>query len=235
MALMNVKDLHKRYPGVKALCGTDMEIKEGQIVGLLGPNTSGKTTLLKTMAGLLSPDAGEITYPNGAKGLEAKLSVSFLPDAMIFPTWMKVRDAFGYYKDMYPDYSLINAGRLTQMLELPSASQVCKLSKGMRERLALALTFSRNTSLYLLDEPLGGIDPLGKMKILETILATPLDNSSILISTHLVKDVETVFDSVFFLSGGKIIYSGNCEEMREKHGKTVEQMYLEVFSNVKTA
>lgn len=233
MALMTIKGLEKRYPGLKALNGVDIEIEAGQIIGLLGPNTSGKTTLLKTIAGLLHPDAGEIIYPGRAQRLEARSTVSFLPDSMVFPSWMKTKDAFDYYEDLYPDYSPESAHKLIKTLEIPPDKKINKLSKGMQERVALGLAFSRQTSIYLLDEPLGGIDPMGKMKILETILSAPPENSSILLSTHLVKDVETIFDKVFFISNGKIIFSGDCEEIREKQGKTVEQVYLEVFSNVK--
>lgn len=234
MTLMTIKGLKKRFPGVNALSGVDMEIKKGRIIGLLGPNMAGKTTLLKAIAGLIHPDEGEITYPGGAKGLNALNTVSFLPDAPNFPQWMKVKDAFGYYKDMYPDYSEKNARKLSDLLELSPNNTIWKLSKGMKERVALALAFSRQTSLYLLDEPLGGVDPVGKMKIMEALLTAPPENSSILISTHLVKDVENVFDSVLFISDGRIVYSGDCEEIREKQGKTVEQLYLEVYNNVKT-
>jgi ABC-2 type transport system ATP-binding protein len=234
MTLMTIKNLEKRYPGIKAIKNMSLEIKAGQIIGLLGPNMSGKTTLLKTIAGLLHADGGEIIYPNSATGIEARKTFSLLPDSVAFPAWMKVKEAFNYYKDMYPDYSEENAKRLAELLELPMERVIKKLSKGMQERVALALTFTRQTSLYLLDEPLGGIDPLGKMKIMEAILTVPPENSSILLSTHLVKDVENVFDSVHFISNGEIIYSGNCEELRENHGITVEQKYLEVFQNVQS-
>ena len=234
MTLMTTRGIEKRYPGLKALNGVDMDVESGRIVGLLGPNTSGKTTLLKVIAGLLQPDAGEITYPNGAaRGIDAKRAVSLLPDSMVFPSWMKVRDAFKFYEDMYPDYSKERAGEMMELLELSGGEQIKRMSKGMQERVALGLTFSRIAALYLLDEPLGGIDPVGKIKVLESILSTPLDGSSILLSTHLVKDVETIFDDVVFISAGKIIFSGACEELREERGKTVEQMYLEVFSNVR--
>ncbi|MCL2634831.1 MAG: ABC transporter ATP-binding protein [Oscillospiraceae bacterium] len=235
MALLTIKNLEKRYPGVKALSDINMEIEAGKIVGLLGPNMSGKTTLLKTIAGMLSPDSGEIIYPNGATGVEARQAISFLPDNMVFPSWMKVRDAFRYYEDMYPDYSQKNAERLIELLELPMNKNIKKLSKGMKERVSLAVTFSRDTAVYLLDEPLGGIDPLGKMKIMEAILSVPPENSSILLSTHLVKDVENVFDSVAFIANGELAYNGDCEDIREKQGKTIEQLYLEVFQYVQTA
>ena len=145
---------------------------------------------------------------------------------------MSVQDTFEFYKDMYSDYSQEQAGRMTELLGLGAvmSSKVKKLSKGMQERVALALTFSRETCVYLLDEPLGGIDPVGKAKIVDAILTMQLDNRSILISTHLVKDVEKIFDDVYFISEGRTVFKGSCDEMREQNGKTVEQAYLEVFS-----
>jgi ABC-2 type transport system ATP-binding protein len=236
MPLLTVKGIEKRYPGLKALNGVDLELEAGRIVGLLGPNTAGKTTLLKVIAGLLRPDQGEIVYPGGAKSpIEAKKTVSLLPDSVMFPAWMKVRDAFQFYEDIYPDFSPERARQMTDLLELPLDTPIKKLSKGMQERVALGLTFSRNTAIYLLDEPLGGIDPVGKMKVLESILSMELEDATILLSTHLVKDVETIFDSVYFISGGKIVYRGNAESIREEQGKTVEQVYLEVFSSAHTA
>ncbi|MFV0399900.1 MAG: ATP-binding cassette domain-containing protein [Oscillospiraceae bacterium] len=235
MTLLTTKGLEKSYPGMKALDGVDIQLEAGKITGLLGPNTSGKTTLLKTMAGLLQPDRGEVQYPGGAKpGPEAKQTVSLLPDTMLFPAWMRVRDAFAYYKSVYPDYKEARAADMNRLLELKADMHIRKMSKGMQERVALGLTFSRETSVYLLDEPLGGIDPFGKMKVLESILSMPLEQSCILLSTHLVKDVETIFDNVLFISAGKIIYRGDAEQIREEQGKTVEQVYLEVFSNVAT-
>jgi ABC-2 type transport system ATP-binding protein len=236
MALLTVKGVEKRYPGLNALNGVDLEIEAGRIVGLLGPNTAGKTTLLKVIAGLLRPDKGEVVYPgNASTPLEAKKTISLLPDSIVFPGWMKVRDAFRFYEDMYPDYSHERARQMIDLLELPTGTAIRKLSKGMQERVGLGLTFSRGAAVYLLDEPLGGIDPVGKMKVLESILSMPLEDSAIVLSTHLVKDVETIFDNVFFISGGKIVYQGDAETIREQQGKTVEQLYLEVFANVRTA
>ena len=233
MELLKISGLEKRYIGKQALNGVDMAIEAGKIVGLLGPNSSGKTTLMKVIAGLLSPDAGEIVYPGGApRGIQAKRAVSFLPDSMKLPSWMKVSDAFACFRDMYPDYDEGKAKYMMELLELSPASPVRKLSKGMQERVSLGLAFSRVTSLYLLDEPLGGIDPVGKMKVLESILSVHGEHSSILLSTHLVKDVETLFDSIFLISNGKIVFNGDCEDIRAQSGKTVEQVYLEVFSRV---
>ncbi|MCL2696399.1 MAG: ABC transporter ATP-binding protein, partial [Clostridiales bacterium] len=223
--------LEKHFLGCTALCGVDMAIPAGQIVGLLGPNASGKTTLLKIIAGLQQPSAGEVRYDEDAQpGPAARKSISFCPDIMTFPRWMRVCDAFDFYRDMYPDYRQPRADELLRILELQTVgrTQIRRLSKGMRERLALALTFSRETRLYLLDEPLDGIDPVGKTRVIDAILAMQPEGASTLVSTHLVKDIERIFDSVYFLSRGKVVFSGTCDAMREERGQTVEQTYLEV-------
>jgi len=231
MELLRVNGITKRYGGKVALDGVDLTVASGKIIGMLGPNGSGKTTLMKTIAGLLSSDLGEICYPGGAKrGVQSKGVISFLPDESKFPAWMKVSDAFGYFRDMYPDYDVDKAVEMQELLELSPGDTIKKLSKGMRERVALGLCFSRKASLYLLDEPLGGIDPLGKTKVMQSIISTHEQSSSILLSTHLVRDVETLFDSVLFIKDGKIIFEGECDDMRAQGGKTVEQAYLEVFS-----
>lgn len=231
MDLLKINGLHKRYAGKQALDGVDLTLAPGKIIGLLGPNGAGKTTLMKVIAGLLSPDSGQVVYPKGAeRGVAAKGMVSFLPDEMRLPSWMKVSDAFAYFKASFPDYNQKKADEMMALLELSPQTGIKKLSKGMQERLSLALTFSRSASLYLLDEPLGGIDPVGKMKVMQSIISTHVEGSSILISTHLVRDVESLLDSVLFLRDGKIAFEGACDEMRSASGKTVEQAYLEVFA-----
>ena len=230
--VLEINGLTKYFLGCKALDGVDMSIPRGQIVGLLGPNASGKTTLLKAIAGLLQPTAGRIGYHNNAAaGPQARKTISFCPDTMVFPRWMRTRDAFTFYREMYEDYSPERAEKIMHILELKSVhnSIISRLSKGMRERLAFGLTFSRDTRLYLLDEPLDGIDPVGKMRVIEAIIAMKPEGASALVSTHLVKDIERVLDSVYFLSKGKIVYRGACDAIREESGKTVEQTYLEVF------
>jgi len=230
--VLEIIGLEKHFGRREALRGVDMSIPAGQIVGLLGPNASGKTTLLKTVAGLLQPSAGRILYyENAAPGPDARKTIGFCPDAMTFPRWMRVRDAFTFYREMYPDYSQARAGELARILELQSVqdTHIRRLSKGMKERLILGLTFSRETRLYLLDEPLDGIDPVGKTRVIDAILAMQPEGSSTLVSTHLVKDIERIFDSVYFLSKGKVVFSGACDAMREERGRTVEQAYLEVF------
>ena len=230
--VLEITGLEKSFRNCDALRGVDMSIPAGQIVGLLGPNASGKTTLLKIVAGLLQPSAGFVSYYNGAlPGPQARQTISFCPDMMAFPQWMRVKDAFIFYREMYPDFAQTRADELTNVLELQSSrgTYIRRLSKGMKERLALALTFSRETFLYLLDEPLDGIDPVGKAHVIDTILTMQPEGASTLISTHLVKDVERILDCVYFLSGGRIVFFGQCDVMREERGQTVEQTYLEVF------
>jgi ABC-2 type transport system ATP-binding protein len=232
---MSIKGLRKRYGRNLALSGVDMEIEAGRVIGLLGPNGAGKTTLLKAVACLVQPDEGEIVYPDGAaRGIESKKRVSFLPDYMALPAWMRVEDAFRYWAEMFPNYSRERAEKLTGILDLSMEARMNTLSKGMQERVALALTFAREAPVYLLDEPLGGIDPLGKVKVMESILSVQAEDSSILISTHLVKDVETILDSYFFMSEGKVVSAGDSEELRAERGMTIEQAYLEVFAHAET-
>ena len=226
--------LEKKFLRCQALSGVDMAIQAGQIVGLLGPNASGKTTLLKIIAGLLEPTGGSVRYyADAQRGPDARATIAFCPDTLTFPRWMRVKDAFIFYKDMYPDYSQARADELIRSLDLQNVvnSHVRDLSKGMQERLALGLTYARETRLYMLDEPLDGIDPVGKTKVIDAILSMQPEGSSTLISTHLVKDTERILGSVYFLSRGKIVFSGVCDVMREERGQTVEQAYLEVFLN----
>ena len=247
--ILEITGVEKQYLGCRALLGVDMAIKSGEIIGLLGPNASGKTTLLKIIAGLQQPTAGTVQYTNittqgSAKNQDDSLTgslakqytrqiISYCPDTMKFPKWMKVKDVFTYYSEMYHDYSQERADELIKTLELDAVKnkKVTGLSKGMQERLALATTFSRETKLYLLDEPLDGIDPVGKTRVIDAIISMQPEGASTLISTHLVKDIERVLTSVFFLSRGKIIFSGECDTIREERNQTVEQAYLEVFIN----
>ncbi|MCL1787524.1 MAG: ABC transporter ATP-binding protein [Defluviitaleaceae bacterium] len=233
MELLKATSLSKRFGKKKVLDNLNMTISQGNIVGLLGPNGAGKTTLMKTIACLLKPDAGKITYPAGAqRGVASKSVIAFLPDNLTFPSWMKVRDAFAFYEKMYPDYDAEKAKTMQDILQLSPNDTIKKLSKGMQERVALGVTFSRRASLYLLDEPLGGIDPVGRMKVLQSIIATHSPESSILLSTHLIKDVEMVFDSVMLIKDGKIAVEQDCESLRQETGRKIEDIYMEVFDVV---
>ena len=231
--ILKISGVEKKFTGCHALQGVDMTIGTGEIAGLLGPNASGKTTLLKIIAGLLQPTAGILSYRGDVQpGPDARKTIAFCPDTMLFPKWMRVRDVFTFYSDMYPDYSRQRADELIRLMELKGYenSLIRSLSKGIHERLSLAVTFSRETDLYLLDEPLDGIDPVGKTRVIDTIIAMQPEGASTLISTHLVKDIERILTSVSFLSKGKIVFSGDCDTMREERNQTVEQTYLEVFN-----
>jgi ABC-2 type transport system ATP-binding protein len=230
--VLEIYGVQKHFRKCEALRGVDMSIPPGQIVGLLGPNASGKTTLLKTIAGLYQPTVGMVVYQGSIKpGPEARKTIGFCPDVMTFPHWMRVRQAFKFYEEMYPDFVSARAEKLMDTLELADFANtpIHRLSKGFKERLMLALTYSRETSMYLLDEPLDGIDPVGKTKVIDTILAMQPEGSSTLVSTHAVKDIERIFDCVYFLSKGQIVFYGVCDTMRAERGQTVEQAYLEVF------
>ena len=233
MDVLRITNLSKSFGSKKVLNELSMTIPQGKIVGLLGPNAAGKTTLMKTIAGLLKPNAGEIKYPHDKKrGVGSKEVIAFLPDSLTFPAWMKVQDAFNFYQNMYPDFDRAKSKEMQEILQLSPNDTIKKLSKGMQERVALAVTFSRKAPLYLLDEPLGGIDPLGRMKVLQSIIATHTEESSILLSTHLIKDVEMVFDSIAFIKDGKIALEEDCETLRSQQGKKIEELYLEVFGGV---
>lgn len=228
-SIIELKNVGKSYAGKRALEDVSISIAPGHVIGLLGPNGSGKTTLLKIVSGLLQMDTGSIEIEGGFDCLLAKRSIAMMPDAYVFPNWMRVYDAFRYYRDMFYDYRQDRADEMIELLELNPMDKVRNLSKGMQERLLLGVTLSRKSRLYLLDEPLGGIDPVGKSKIVDAIISMELEDSSIVVSTHLLRDIERLFDTVYLIGNGRVLYHADCDAMRAESGKTVEQVYLEVF------
>lgn len=230
--IIKSQNLVKKFGTRFALDNTDFEIGKNRIVGLMGPNGSGKTTLMKIMAGLLRHDSGNIEINGFTPGVETKSIVSFMPDCNFLYKWMTVGDAVRFFSDMFPDYDMNKSQELLEFMKLKTHEKTGSLSKGMLERLLLVLTLSRKAKLYILDEPLGGIDPVAKNKITDVILEYfngGGSESTIIISTHLIKDVERLFDDVIFLKEGKVTLSGNCDTLRQKHGKSIEELYLEVF------
>lgn len=229
--ILSVKSGTKKFGRKLVLDSVDFELPAGRIVGLLGPNGAGKTTILNTVMGLYRLDSGEIQICGEAIGYKSKRLMSYLPDTNHLFSWMRVIDALRYYTDMFPDFDMTRAKELCSLLEIDEKSRTQSLSKGELERVLIMLTFSRNVRLYLLDEPLGGIDPLSRKKIIKTIFSQLDSESTILISTHLVKDVETLLDDVLFLNKGKVIFADSADNIREIRGQSIEDCYMEVFEN----
>lgn len=227
--ILKAENLCKSYFNKKALQGANLTIKQGKILGLLGPNGSGKTTFLKIAAGLLHPTSGSIIIDGQEPGVYTKSIVSYLPDTEYLFKWMKIKDAVGYFKDFYSDFDEKKAAELLEFMKLDMNSSVKSLSKGMKEKLKLTLVLSRKAKLYILDEPLGGVDPTAREKILDAIINNFSEHSSMIITTHLVNDIERIFDDVAFINEGEIVLQGNAEELRQSKNKSIDELYREVF------
>ncbi len=228
--LLKIENLWKRY-GLKAVIRElNIEITEGKIVGLVGDNGSGKTTLLKMIAGLQHPSEGSIVINGKKVGLETKEIVSFMSDKPVFDDWMTVKDSLFFYRDFYKDFDIQKAVDTIAEFKIPLEEKIKALSKGMVEKLQIILTFSRKAKLYVLDEPLGGIDLVSREHVLELILQFYREDCTILIATHLIGEVENIFDEVIFLKDGESVLHENVEELRFQRGKAVTDLFKEVFS-----
>ncbi|ACK89466.1 ABC transporter ATP-binding protein [Bacillus cereus] len=228
--LLKIENLWKRY-GLKAVIRElNIEITEGKIIGLVGDNGSGKTTLLKMIAGLQHPSEGSITIVGKKVGLETKEIVSFMSDKPVFDDWMTVKDSLFFYRDFYKDFDIQKAVDTIAEFKIPLEERITALSKGMVEKLQIILTFSRKAKLYVLDEPLGGIDLVSREHVLELILQFYREDCTILIATHLIGEVENIFDEVIFLKDGESVLHENVEELRFQRGKAVTDLFKEVFS-----
>lgn len=235
MNMLKAVGVAKSYGRVKALDNLNLELQTGGITGLLGPNGSGKTTLLKILAGFLKMDGGMVQIGGVPLGPETKGMVSYLPDRNHLFPWMNVQDAINYYADFFPDFDAKRAKTVITDFGLHEKAAVKTLSKGELEKLTLTLTLSRQAKLFLLDEPLGGMDPLARDGVIDMILSTFREDSTILVTTHLVGEIERLFDSVAFIGQGSISVQGNAEALREERGMSVDRLYREVFKNEKTA
>ena len=234
--ILETKDLRKTYFGYGkkkevALNGVNLKVESGIIFGLLGPKGSGKTTFLKMIAGLLKPSGGGFTVCGKEFGIETKRIVSFLPDKNIVYPWMTAADAIGFYADFVEDFDKAKASDMLNFMKLNPNQTVKTMSKGMVEKLNLTLTFSRASKLYILDEPLGGTDPVAREQIIKTIIKTWSEESAILITTHLVSDIEHIFNDVAFLRAGEVVFEGDAEDLRTTREKSIYQIYLEVFGS----
>lgn len=230
MKILEANNVFKRYHKKNALNGLDITIEKGKIVGLLGPNGSGKTTFLKLITGLLKPTEGTIKVWNTEIGYKTKQLVSYLPDSEFLYPWMKIKDAQKLYTDFYIDFNTEKFHQHIKFMKLDPDSYVKTLSKGMKEKLALALTISREAKLIILDEPLNGVDPVAREEILESIVKGFSFESSMLITSHLVNEVERILDEVYFIKDGRINLSGETEDLRNEKSMMLDEIYREVFS-----
>ena len=228
MEILQVKNVSKSFDGRKIVDGVSFSVERGKIVGLLGKNGSGKTTVIKMINDLLTIDSGEILIGGEKIGVKTKKIVSYLPERSYLDTSKKIYQIFDYFEDFYSDFDRQKAEKMIAELDLTVDMKISKMSKGMREKISLALVMSRNADLYVLDEPLGGVDPVTRDKILKTILSNFGDNSSLIITTHLISDVEKILDKVIFIDGGKILLEGDADKLRESENASINDIFRRV-------
>lgn len=228
-AILECKALGKRFGAVQALENVNVSIQPGRVLGLLGPNGSGKTTLLKLANGLLSPSEGEVLIGGRRPGPETRALVSYLPDKTYLPEWMDVPRLLGFYQDFYRDFDRARAEDMLRRLGIPERQRIRHMSKGTREKVQLILVMSRAAKLYLLDEPIGGVDPATRDYILDTIIRNYSAEAAVVISTHLIADVEQVLDEVVFINGGHVVLHESVDDIRTKYGRSVDGYFREVF------
>lgn len=227
--VLEIKGLNKSYGKKTALTDINLELERGKIVGLLGPNGSGKTTLIKLINGLLTANSGIITVDGNPIGEKSRLSVSYLPDKTYLPDWMKVKDVMKMFEDFYENFDIKKAEDMLGKLNINGDERLKALSKGTKEKVQLILVMSRSAKLYLLDEPIGGVDPAARDYILNTIITTYNPDASVVISTHLISDIEKVLDEAIFINNGQIVLHDTVDNIREKEGKSVDGYFREVF------
>ena len=227
--LLECRDLTKKYGGLTALDHISFSVGSGKMIGLLGPNGSGKTTFIKLLTGLLQPDDGSILVDGMAPGVGTKEIVAYLPDNHFINSYMTVEQIVDYFKDFYEDFKEERAYRMFSELGIDKTVQLKTLSKGNKEKVALILIMSRDAKLYVLDEPIAGVDPATRDYIISTIINNYNPEASVIISTHLISDIEQVLDEVIFIQNGKILLQKEVDEIRNEEGKSVDQLFREVF------
>jgi len=228
-AILECNALSKRFSNINALSNVNLTLERGRIIGLLGPNGSGKTTFIKLINGLLVPSEGTILIDGKKPGADTKKIVSYLPDKTFLPEWMRISDTLEFYKDFYEDFDLNKATDMLKRLQLDPKRKLKSLSKGTKEKVQLILVMSRQADLYCLDEPIGGVDPAARDYILNTIITNYNENATVLISTHLIADIEKVLDEVIFIKDGQITLHSSVDDIRMKEGKSVDALFREVF------
>ncbi len=227
--LITCHDLTKGYGKKVALEGIDLTIGRGKIIGLLGPNGAGKTTLIKIFCGLLRQSSGEVTVDGQPIGIHTKSVISYLPDRMYFADWMRGQDLLNLFQDFYKDFSMEKAQSMCQSLNLDPQQKIKSMSKGTKEKLQLILAMSRKAQLYLLDEPIAGVDPAARDFIMNTILKNYNQSGTVIISTHLIGDIERILDEVILLNEGKILCHQAVDDIRAAQGTSVDQYFRDLF------
>ena len=227
--LLQLHHVTKKYKKHVAIDDVTLSLPAGKIIGLLGPNGSGKTTLIKLMNGLLHPTTGDIVIDGYRPSVETKKIVSYLPDTSYLLENMKIKDALTLFEDFYNDFSREKAEHLLEDLDLNPDEQLKNLSKGNKEKVQLILVMSRQAKLYILDEPIGGVDPAAREYILRTIINNYCEDASVVISTHLIAEIEPILDEIVFLKEGKVILQGNTDDIREEYGKSIDLLFREKY------
>jgi len=228
--ILRAEKVSKRYFNKVALSDLDISLEQGKVVGLLGPNGSGKTTFLKLINGFIRPSSGKITVCDIDIGYRTKDLVSFLPDSEYLYDWMTIREAADTYAKFFKDYNKVRFNELLDFMQLTADIKVKSLSKGMKEKLALALTLSRDARLIVLDEPLNGVDPVAREQILGAIVRSFSQDSTILITSHLINEVESILDEAYFLKEGRIVLHDTTDNLRSERNKSLDELYREVFA-----
>lgn len=228
-AVLECKNLRKQYGKKIALKNIDLEIPAGSIVGLLGPNGSGKTTLLKLAAGLLTPSSGEIQACGFKPGVESKALVAYQPDKVYLNDWMNVEQLIKMMMDFYPNFNKDKADDMLKRLNIEPDQKLKTMSKGTKEKVQLILTMSRDVNLYILDEPIGGVDPAARDYILNTIINNYKEDATVIISTHLINDVESVLNHIIFLKEGAVVRQGDVDDIRQETGMSIDALFREEF------
>ena len=229
MSLLEIKNLNKSYDDFKVLKDVNLKIEKGKIYGLLGKNGAGKSTLIKIINDLLTKDSGEVLFLGKEIGSFSKAHISYLPERTYLDKSMKVKEIVKYFSEFYNDFDSEKAKRLIKDLDIDINKQIYKMSKGMQEKLQLILVMSRDADLYILDEPLSGVDPATRDYILDTILSNFKEGASIIISTHLITDIERILDEVVFIDEGKIVLNSSADELRNKEKSSIDEIFRRMF------
>lgn len=229
-AILECKGLTKKYGSKVAISDINLNIQRGQIVGLLGPNGSGKSTIIKLANGLLNTTSGDILIGGRKPGIETKKIVSYLPERTYLNDWMRVHQIIELFSDFYDNFNSDKAYEMLKILNINPNDRLKTMSKGTMEKVQLILVMSREAELYLLDEPIGGVDPAARDYIIKTILSNYNENATVIISTHLISDIENILDYVVFINQGQVVLTSSVDDIREEKGKSVNVLFREVFA-----